>query len=92
MNNCTPGAVTPAVDNPCAFLPQLRAAYYQLAAGQALAQVRNGEQWTTYQRPDMDRLERDIRRLEIECGSNRGRAVLVGPRFANRSLFRRNSY
>jgi hypothetical protein len=80
MNNCTPNGSIPVVDNPCAMLPALRAAYFQLAAGQARAQVRNGEMWMTWQRGDAKTLEREIKRLELMCGPNRfrPRAVRVG--------------
>lgn len=82
MTDCTPsGGNVLVVDNPCAMLSALRAAYYQLLAGQARAQVRNGDQWLTWQRSDAKTLEREIRRLEIICetGVNVGRAVRVGP-------------
>lgn len=75
--------MTPAVADPCALLPQLRAAYYQLMAGQARAEIRNGDQWLKFQRADADALRHEIRRLEIICGDcgHGGRAVRVGPRF-----------
>jgi hypothetical protein len=81
MNNCTPAGVAPAVDDPCAFLSQLRAALYQLLAGQARAQVRNGDQWLTYHRADVKALQHEVRRLETICGpgANAGRAIRVGP-------------
>jgi len=82
----TSGGLVPAVDNPCAFLPQLRAAYYQLMAGQARAEIRNGDQWLKFQRADADALRHEVRRLELICGANGhgGRAVRVGPRFPHR--------
>ncbi|MEY9184551.1 hypothetical protein ABIA41_005986 [Bradyrhizobium sp. USDA 313] len=72
---------TPTVDNPCAMLSALRAAYYQLLAGQATAQVRNGDMWTTWHRSDSKTLQHEIRRLEAICegGLSAGRAVRVGP-------------
>jgi len=83
MNKCESGGnVVPAVDNPCALLPQLRAAYYQLVAGQARAVIRNGEQWLEFQRGDAKTLQSEIRRLEIICASGAGgggRAIRVGP-------------
>lgn len=82
MTECTPnGGSAPVVDNPCAMLSALRAAYYQLLAGQARAQVRNGDQWLTWQRSDVKTLQQEIRRLETICeaGMNAGRAVRVGP-------------
>lgn len=84
MNDCTHGGATPAVDDPCAFLPQLRAALYQLLAGQARAQVRNGEQWLTFHRSDAVALRQEVRRLEVICGAGgQARAVRVGPHFPN---------
>lgn len=82
MSNCTPsGGAPPAVDNPCAMLPQLRAALYQLMAGQARAEVRHGDQWFRWQRSDVKALQHEVRRLEVICesGINAGRAVRVGP-------------
>jgi hypothetical protein len=63
------------------MLSALRAAYYQLLAGQARAQVRNGDQWLTWHRSDVKTLQHEIRRLETICeaGVNVGRAVRVGP-------------
>jgi hypothetical protein len=85
MTDYTPGGggMVPAVENPCAFLTQLRAAYYQLRAGQARAEVRNGDQWLRFQRADTDALRHEVRRLEMICGASGhgGRAVRVGPRF-----------
>jgi hypothetical protein len=77
---CNPSAADPAVDNPCAYLPRLRGAMYELMAGQARAQVRNGEQWSTWHRADLKALQHEVRRLEIICetGINVGRAVRVG--------------
>ena len=81
MNNCMPTVAPPAVDDPCAMLPQLRAAMYALLAGQARAQVRNGDQWLTWHQGNVKELKSEVRRLEIICGanSNVGRAVRVGP-------------
>lgn len=78
MMNCTPGGVVPAVDDPCAMLPQLRAALFQLMSGQTRAEVRNGEQWMTWQRGDAKTLQREVRRLELICSDCGPRAVRVG--------------
>ncbi len=78
MNNCKPGGAVPAVDDPCAMLPQLRAALYQLMAGQSRAEVRNGEQWQTWHRGSAKELQREVRRLELICNCTGGRAVRVG--------------
>lgn len=73
MNNCNgSGGPAPAVDNPCATLPQLRAALYQLLAGQARAVVRNGDQWLEFQKGDAKALQHEVRRLEIICGGRIG--------------------
>jgi hypothetical protein len=92
MNNCTPTGVTPVVDNPCEWLPQLRAALYQLLAGQAKAEVRNGDQWLQYQRADTKALQHEVRRLELICGqgSHHGRAIRVGPYIPVNAPYRRN--
>jgi hypothetical protein len=82
MNDCTgSGQTPPTVDDPCALLPQLRAALYQLLSGQARAQVRNGDQWLTWHRSDVKTLQHEVRRLENICGyaANQGRAIRVGP-------------
>ena len=82
MTDYTPNRGTvPVVDSPCAMLSALRAAYYQLLAGQARAQVRNGDKWLTWHRSDVKTLQHEIRRLETICeaGVNVGRAVRVGP-------------
>lgn len=73
MTNCNrSGGPTPAVTDPCALLPQLRAAFYQLMAGQARAVVRNGDQWLEYQKGDAKTLQHEVRRLEAICGGRIG--------------------
>jgi hypothetical protein len=94
MNNCIPTGAPPAVDDPCAMLPQLRAALYGLMSGQARAQVRNGDQWLTWHQGNVKELKSEVRRLEIICGtnSNVGRAVRVGPYYSANSPYHRNRY
>jgi hypothetical protein len=94
MNNCTPSEVTPAIDDPCALLPQLRAALYQLMAGQARSQVRNGEQWLTWHQGNVKELRAEVRRLELLCSANAnaGRAIRVGPYVPFNAPHRRNRY
>ena len=94
MNNCTPTGAPPAVDDPCAMLPQLRAAMYALMAGQARAQIRNGDSWLTLHQGNVKELKSEVRRLEIICGanSNPGRAVRVGPYYPGNSPYQRNRY
>jgi hypothetical protein len=77
MTICTTPGVMPSVDNPCAMLPQLRAALYQLLAGEARAQVRNGEQWLTWHQGNAKALQREVRRLEAICEGTGPRAVRV---------------
>jgi hypothetical protein len=81
MNNCTPASVTPVVDNPCEWLGKLRGALYALMAGQAKYEVRNGDQWLTFQTADTKALQHEVRRLELICDphANRGRALRIGP-------------
>ncbi len=94
MNNCTPTGVAPVVDNPCEWLGQLRAALYALLAGQAKYEVRNGDQWLTYQRADTKALQHEVRRLELICdpNANRGRALRMGPYVPVNAPHRRNRY
>ncbi len=71
-----------AVTDPCSLLPQLRAAYYQLLAGGATAEVRDGDRWMRYQRGDTKTLKAEIARLEMQCvngrTSHRPRAIVAG--------------
>jgi hypothetical protein len=92
MNNCTPTGVAPEIDDPCQWLGKLRAAFYALLAGQAKYEVRNGDQWLTFQRADTKTLQHEIRRLELICGpnANRGRAIRVGPYMPVSAPYRRN--
>jgi len=61
-------------------------------AGQARAEVRNGDQWLQFQRADTKALQHEVRRLEMICGAgaNRGRAIRVGPYIPTNAPFRRN--
>jgi hypothetical protein len=76
-----------ANDDPCAALPILRGALYDLMTGKAKSQVRFGDQWLSFHNGNVKELRAEIRRLETMCGSNGqpsnvGRAVRVGPRFS----------
>jgi hypothetical protein len=66
-NNCIPSQATPAVDDPCALLPQLRAALYALMTGQQRQQVRHGDQWLTWHQGNVKELRAEVRRLEAIC-------------------------
>ena len=69
------------VDDPCAVLPELRAAYYSLLTGGQTAQTRDSDRWLTKHRGDPRVLREEIARLEIQCDPilSRARAVRVGP-------------
>src|SRR5882757_3516905 len=92
MNNCTPTGAPPTVDDPCAYLGALRAALYALMAGQAKYEVRNGDQWLTFQRADTKALQHEVRRLELICdpNANHGRALRVGPYIPVNAHYGRN--
>jgi hypothetical protein len=61
--------VTPngGINDPCAILPQLRAAYFDLLSGAQTAQIRDGERWRTFHKGDAKMLRDEIRRLEYMC-------------------------
>lgn len=86
-SNSMPFPSGSANDNPCAALPMLRSALYDLMAGNKRVEVRHGENWLRFNTGDAKELRAEVRRLEIICGangqpSNAGRAVRVGPRFS----------
>ncbi len=85
-NNYAPPPSAAAMDNPCAALPVLRNALYNLMAGETKSQVRFGDQWLTFHNGNVKELRAEIRKLEAMCSngvpSNAGRAVRVGPRFS----------
>ena len=72
-------------DNPCAMLPVLRAALFDVLQGKK-SQVRFGDQQMSWHKGDTDGIRREICRLEQMCvngmPSNAGRAVQAGPRFS----------
>ena len=75
--------MVPVNDNPCAMLPVLRAALFDVLQGKK-SQVRFGDQWMSWHKGDANGLRAEIRRLEQICGanglpSNQGRAQRVGP-------------
>src|SRR5258707_5182271 len=92
MNNCTPNGSVPVVDDPCAYLGALRAALYALMAGQAKYEVRNGDQWLTFQTANTQALQHEVRRLEMICdpSSRHRRAIRVGPYIPVNAPYRRN--
>jgi hypothetical protein len=62
-------------------------------AGQQRSQVRNGDMWLTFHQGNVRELRAEVRRLEIICGQNAGRAVRVGPYVPfNWPYHRRNWY
>jgi hypothetical protein len=90
-NNCGPPMQSPQmVDNPCAYLPGLRMALYELLSGKQKTQVRFGDQWVSWSATNTKELRAEITKLETMCQggmpNHRGRAERVGPRF-NPSTF-----
>ncbi|WP_424362977.1 hypothetical protein [Methylocystis parvus] len=81
--NSQPGQGTPTAisdADACAYLPQLRAAYYALLAGSQTQRVRYGEQEISYSRGNVELLRAEVRRLETLCGAGGGtaRAIRAG--------------
>jgi len=62
----------PEIDDPCAMLPKLRAAYYSLLAGSQAEEVQFRERRVRYHRADARALQSEIRRLESICGVYHG--------------------
>lgn len=62
-----PSALSPTVENPCAWLTRLRAAYYSLMSGQQMAEIWNNDQRMVFHRGDASKLQAEIQRLEIIC-------------------------
>ena len=85
MTNCNQPNQTPAVNNPCAYLTQLRAALYQLMTGARTSEVRDGDRWLKYHQGNVSELRAEIRKLEQFCNAdgtvnNAPRAQRAGPR------------
>ncbi|MCW2284905.1 hypothetical protein M2323_002741 [Rhodoblastus acidophilus] len=75
-----PSAPPQAIDNPCAYLPQLRAALYALLSGAQSQQIRDGDRWRSTQNGNAKELRAEIRKLEIMCDPRlQRRAVRAGP-------------
>lgn len=74
-----PNAPPQAIDNPCAYIPQLRAALYALLAGAQAQEVRFGDQLVRYHNGNIPHLRAELRRLEIQCNNAGPRAVRAGP-------------
>jgi hypothetical protein len=69
-----------AIDNPCAYLPQMRAALYSLMTGNQTQQIRDNDRWRTTHNGNVKELKMEIRKLEIMCDPNmRRRAMRAGP-------------
>jgi hypothetical protein len=62
----------PEIDDPCAMLPKLRAAYYSLLAGSQAEEIQFRERRIRYHRADARALQSEIRRLESICGVYHG--------------------
>jgi hypothetical protein len=85
MSNCNPPNGVPVVNNPCEYLPQLRAALYALVTGSKTSEVRDGDRWQKYHQGNVAELRAEIRKLEQICNAdgtpnNRPRAERAGPR------------
>ena len=82
MNPCSPPSTPSMIDNPCAMLPILRGALYDLMTGKTRSQVRFGENWLSFHNGNVKELRAEIRKLETIClngqPSNAGRATQVG--------------
>jgi hypothetical protein len=85
-NHYVPPPSAAVIDNPCAALPVLRNALYNLMSGNTRSQVRFGEHLLTFHNGNVKELRAEIRKLEAMCSngvpSNAGRAVRVGSRFS----------
>ncbi len=87
---CSPTPATPggngSIDNPCAMLPQLRAAYYALIGGQQTAEIRDNNRILRFHAGNRAELKAEIRKLEALCPAGPGNplkpqlgAVRAGP-------------
>ena len=87
--------MVPVYDNPCAALPMLRAALYDVMQGKK-SSVRFGDQMVSWHRGDIAGLKAEIRRLEQTClngmPSNAGRAVRARPLYNPALVYPNNRY
>ena len=79
-NLCQPTNAPLSITSPCAMLPLLRGALFELIGGKARARVRMGEQELAFHPANIAELRKEIMRLEAICTSdgqpdNRGRAM-----------------
>lgn len=72
------------VTDPCRLLPQLRAAYYALIAGQQTVEIRDGDRWRRFGKGDAKLLQEEIARLERRCGNCRGGTLYFHDRAGGR--------
>lgn len=56
-----------AINDPCAVLAELRAAYYALLSGAQTAKVRDGDRWREFHRGNATSLRNEIAKLEYMC-------------------------
>jgi len=80
--SCFPASSQPpqAIDNPCAYLPQLRAALYSLMTGNQAQQIRDADRWRSTHNGNVKELRAEIRRLEIMRNPGMSkRALRAGP-------------
>lgn len=68
---CSPQQMTQGIrdEDMCAMIPELRAVYFGLLAGQTAIHVKFGERETTYHKTDLQLLKTELRRLEVMCGA-----------------------
>ena len=70
------------IDNPCAMLPLLRSALYDLLSGKTRSQVRFENNWLSFHNGNVKELRAEIRKLETMCLNGqpncRGRSTQVG--------------
>lgn len=81
-NGCPPPPIpapNPGVVDPCAVLPHLRQALYELMAGKTRSKLRYRERETEYHQGNVKELRAEVRRLELICGPCQQRAVQAGP-------------
>jgi len=66
-------------DEACLYLPALRAAFFQLLAGNQTSRVKFNDQELAFSKGDTKTLQMEIRRLEILCGQHgNARAIRAG--------------
>jgi hypothetical protein len=88
MSNYNQPSGLQPIDNPCAYLPQLRAALYTLMTGAKSSEIRDGDRWLKFHQGNVAQLRAEIRKLDQICNANgtvnnSPRAVQAGPHRIN---------